>query len=109
VSHPLLELDAFGLVPKTWTGPFTRRRFGREGTAPLKDIVGALRETYCRAIGVEYMHLQDPEERIWLQEQMEPSRNRPELTAPTGTASSTRNSLLRRRCSSSSSTRNTSA
>ena len=47
--------------------------------APLKEIIQALKETYCRAIGVEYMHLQDPEERDWLKERMEPVRNRPEI------------------------------
>ncbi len=81
VSHPLLELAAFGLSPEDLERPFVTRRFGREGTAPLKEIVAGLRETYCRAIGVEYMHLQDPEERQWLQDQMEPLRNQPPLTS----------------------------
>ena len=79
VSHPLLELDAFGLSSEDLEQPFVTRRFGREGTAPLKEIVAGLQETYCRAIGVEYMHLQDPEERQWLQDQMEPIRNQPQL------------------------------
>src|SRR5208283_1786527 len=39
-----------------------------------------LRDTYCRSIGAEYMHLQDPDERLWLQERMEPSRNKPGLS-----------------------------
>src|SRR5262249_33655425 len=39
----------------------------------------ALRETYCRTIGVEYMHIQDTRIRRWLQERMEPRRNQPNL------------------------------
>ena len=78
-DHPLLELTGFELaeddlernffVPRTW---------GAE-QMPLSEIIQALRETYCRSIGVEYMHLQDPGERRWLEERMEPSRNQPDL------------------------------
>jgi len=42
-------------------------------------LLTALRETYCRTIGVEYMHIQDVEVRRWLQARMEPRRNRPKL------------------------------
>ena len=48
---------------------------------PLRDILAALRETYSRSIGVEFMHLQDPAERRWLIERMEPVRNAPALQA----------------------------
>ncbi|MEO6807863.1 MAG: 2-oxoglutarate dehydrogenase E1 component, partial [Isosphaeraceae bacterium] len=37
------------------------------------------RETYCRSVGVEYMHIQNPRVRRWLQERMEPNRNRPQF------------------------------
>ncbi len=37
----------------------------------LGDILGVLRDAYCRAIGVEYMHIADPEEKRWIQEQIE--------------------------------------
>ncbi|MGB5983774.1 MAG: 2-oxoglutarate dehydrogenase E1 component, partial [Desulfobacterales bacterium] len=52
-----------------------------QGALALGEILKALKETYCRKIGVEYMHLQDPGERAWLQERMEPIRNRPQLSA----------------------------
>src|SRR5437660_12644665 len=45
----------------------------------LRQLLAALRETYCRTIGVEYMHIQDRTIRSWLQERMEPRRNRPDL------------------------------
>ena len=40
----------------------------------LRDILGVLRDSYCRTIGVEYMHISDPEERAWIQQQMETPR-----------------------------------
>lgn len=80
-EHPLLSIDAFGLEIGHLNQPFYSRRFADGGQAPLKDIVRALKETYCRAIGVEYMHVQDPEERRWLQDRMEPVRNRAALSA----------------------------
>ena len=81
IEHPLLTLDAFGLTEEALDKPFFTRRFGERRMAPLKAIIAALKETYCRSIGVEYMHLQDPEERRWLQERMEPVRNRPQIGA----------------------------
>jgi 2-oxoglutarate dehydrogenase E1 component len=79
-DHPLLALSAFGLTTDDLETSFYTRSFATQGTsAALKDIVKTLKETYCRAIGVEYMHLQDPEERRWLQARMEPNRNRPDI------------------------------
>ena len=37
----------------------------------LRDILGVLRDSYCRTIGVEYMHMQDPDEREWMQSHIE--------------------------------------
>jgi multifunctional 2-oxoglutarate metabolism enzyme len=37
----------------------------------LGDILGVLRDAYCRTIGIEYMHIQDPVEKRWIQEQVE--------------------------------------
>ena len=37
----------------------------------LGDILGVLRDAYCRAIGVEYMHIAEPAEKRWIQEQVE--------------------------------------
>ncbi len=41
----------------------------------LREIIDRLRSTYCGSIGVEYMHIQDPTEKQWLQEYMEASTN----------------------------------
>ena len=45
----------------------------------LGELVEALRETYCGTMGVEFTGIRDSEQREWLEEQMEPTRNRPEL------------------------------
>ncbi len=43
----------------------------------LRHILDILHQTYCEKIGVEYMHIQNPEEKAWLQSKMEPVRNKP--------------------------------
>jgi 2-oxoglutarate dehydrogenase E1 component len=48
----------------------------------LRQLIAALEETYCRSIGVEYMHIQDAQVRHWLQQRMEPCRNVPEFARP---------------------------
>jgi len=48
-------------------------------TSKLRAILDTLRETYCGKIGPEYMHIQDPEQKRWLQERMEPGRNQTAL------------------------------
>ena len=78
-EHPLLSLDAFNLTTQDLDREFFTRRFATGGHAPLNKIIQALKETYCRSIGVEFMHLQDPAERRWLLNRMEPMRNRPAL------------------------------
>ena len=42
-----------------------------DGKMPLGEILHVLRNAYCRTVGVEYMHIQDPEEKQWIQEQVE--------------------------------------
>ncbi len=37
----------------------------------LGDLLGVLRDAYCRTVGVEYMHIQDPAEKRWMQERLE--------------------------------------
>ena len=80
IDHPLLSLDVFGLQTDDLQRSFSAPWFSKSGHAQLKEIIKALKETYCRSIGVEYMHLQDPDERRWLQERMEPTGNRTDLS-----------------------------
>jgi len=76
-EHPLLSLDAFGLDTDDLDSYFYTDEFSKTGGAKLKEILAWLRETYCHSIGVEYMHLQDPDERRWLRKRMEPVKNQP--------------------------------
>lgn len=78
-SHPLLEPGALGLGEADLDKEFHVPGLFGDAPATLREIIGGLRQTYCRSIGVEYMHLQDPEERRWLQQRMEPSRNTPDF------------------------------
>ncbi|MBI2355351.1 MAG: 2-oxoglutarate dehydrogenase E1 component [Deltaproteobacteria bacterium] len=75
LGHPLLELSAFGLDESDLDSVFTTRSFLKQ-RATLAEILATLRETYCREIGVEFMHIQEPAERQWLIDRMEPHRNR---------------------------------
>ena len=47
---------------------------------PLRELIGRLQATYCGTIGVEYLHIPDREQRLWLQERMEPTLNKPVLS-----------------------------
>ena len=81
VDHPLLNLEAFDLAPTDLDREFQAPHLAPPGQAPLREIIQALRETYCHSIGVEFMHLQDPDEKQWLLDRMEPTRNQPQLSA----------------------------
>ena len=57
----------------TSTASSSPAALGGERTArPLGDILGVLRDTYCGTIGIEYMHIQQPDEKRWIQQQVEP-------------------------------------
>lgn len=79
LRHPLLELSCFGLDEKDLDTLFACRRY-LKSVATLREILDVMNATYCREIGVEFMHIQDPTERQWLIDNMEPCCNRPELT-----------------------------
>ena len=49
-------------------------------TAILREILDILQKTYCEKIGIEYMHIQNSEEKTWLQNKMEPVKNKPEFS-----------------------------
>jgi 2-oxoglutarate dehydrogenase E1 component len=82
-DHPLLNLAALRFSADDLNREFYTRRFSTSGRAPLREIVAALKETYCHSIGVEFMHLQDPAERNWLLDRMEPVRNQSNLDPST--------------------------
>ncbi len=80
--NPDLLLEAFGLAEADLDRVFdTGDVAGAPRRATLRDILAVLRDTYCRSIGVEFLHIQDARMRDWLKRQMEPVRNRPLLPA----------------------------
>ncbi len=78
-DHPQLSLAEFDLEEADLDRTFRSNRFIRE-TATLREIIKVMRDTYCRSIGAEFMHIQDPDERQWLKDRMELCSNRPQLT-----------------------------
>jgi 2-oxoglutarate dehydrogenase E1 component len=82
-EHPFLTLSAFNLTPEDLDLTFYAKGFFKAEKAPLGDIIKRLKATYCRSIGVEFMHLQDPNERRWLKDRMEPVQNRPDTDRET--------------------------
>ena len=73
------ELDPSGYNLTIWDldRHFITGGFGNLNTATLRDILNTLEKTYCDKIGVEYMHIQNPAEKSWLQNKMEPVKNTP--------------------------------
>jgi 2-oxoglutarate dehydrogenase E1 component len=68
-----IALDRFDLGPADLDRPVR----GADGAhRPLREQVARLEETYCRSLGVELLHLHDPELRGWLEEKMERTANR---------------------------------
>lgn len=82
-SHPFLELGRFGLTANDLEKSFNAGKLLGLGTAKLRDIVAVLRETYCASVGVEFIHIHNPEERDWIQSRMETSRNKTALDPET--------------------------
>ncbi|NMA78231.1 MAG: multifunctional oxoglutarate decarboxylase/oxoglutarate dehydrogenase thiamine pyrophosphate-binding subunit/dihydrolipoyllysine-residue succinyltransferase subunit, partial [Actinomycetales bacterium] len=73
-THPDLDVETYGLTLWDLDRTFPTRGLGDKDHLPLRDILGLLRDAYCRTIGVEYMHISDPEERAWIQQKMETPR-----------------------------------
>jgi 2-oxoglutarate dehydrogenase E1 component len=79
LDHPMLCLSSFGLDESDLDTRFITKRFMKY-QATLREILSVMKETYCREIGVEFMHIQDPDERQWLIDRMEPCLNRTAFT-----------------------------
>ncbi len=69
--HPDLDVVTHGLTLWDLDREFATGGFGGKKFMKLRDILGILRNSYCRTIGVEYMYIEKPEERAWIQEHVE--------------------------------------
>lgn len=76
-SHPDLEIASHGLTFWDLDREFVVGGFAGKRTALLREVLGVLRDSYCRTVGVEYMHIQDPEQRTWFQERLEQPYQKP--------------------------------
>ena len=70
-SHPDLDVVTHGLTLWDLDREFATGGFGGKTFMKLRKILGILRDSYCRSVGVEYMYIEDPVERIWIQERVE--------------------------------------
>jgi 2-oxoglutarate dehydrogenase E1 component len=70
-SHPDLDVVTHGLTLWDLDREFATGGFGGERFMTLRKILGILRDAYCRSVGVEYMYIQNREEREWIQNRVE--------------------------------------
>ena len=70
-THPDLDVLSHGLSLWDLDRSFRTAGFGGKQKAPFREILRILRDSYCRTVGVEYMHIQDPAQRKWFQEKLE--------------------------------------
>jgi multifunctional 2-oxoglutarate metabolism enzyme len=70
-KHPDLDINQHGLTLWDLEREFATGGFGGKPRMMLREILGVLRDSYCRTVGIEYMHIQNPEERAWIQARVE--------------------------------------
>ncbi len=70
-SHPDLDINQHGLTLWDLEREFPTGGFGAKPMMAFRNILGLLRESYCRTIGFEYMHIADPLQRRWFQAKIE--------------------------------------
>ena len=80
---PELEPAFYDLSESDMDIPFSAANtyFSRAENMTLREIMQALRETYCGSVGAEFMHCTDPTEKRWWQERLESARSKPSFTA----------------------------
>ena len=78
--HPELDPLTYGFTDADMDRPiFINFVLGLE-VATLNEILSLVKDTYCNTIGVEFMHIQNPEQKAWIQERIEGIRNQTTFT-----------------------------
>ncbi|MEU5140319.1 multifunctional oxoglutarate decarboxylase/oxoglutarate dehydrogenase thiamine pyrophosphate-binding subunit/dihydrolipoyllysine-residue succinyltransferase subunit [Streptomyces sp. NPDC021139] len=77
-KHPDLDITEHGLTLWDLEREFAVGGFAGKSLMKLRDILGVLRDSYCRTTGIEFMHIQDPKQRKWIQDRIERSHTKPE-------------------------------
>ena len=75
--HPDLDIRNYGLSLWDLDRTFKTGGFGGRVKAKFRNMLGILRDTYCRTVGIEYMHIADPTERKWFQDTLEQPYRKP--------------------------------
>uniref|UniRef100_UPI0018E4F2D2 multifunctional oxoglutarate decarboxylase/oxoglutarate dehydrogenase thiamine pyrophosphate-binding subunit/dihydrolipoyllysine-residue succinyltransferase subunit n=1 Tax=Streptomyces triticisoli TaxID=2182797 RepID=UPI0018E4F2D2 len=70
-KHPDLDITEHGLTLWDLERDFAVGGFAGKTLMKLRDILGVLRDSYCRTVGIEFMHIQDPKQRKWIQDRVE--------------------------------------
>jgi 2-oxoglutarate decarboxylase len=78
VTHGLTLWDLDREFPTGEFGSAERGRGGGKQLMKLREVLGVLRDSYCRTVGIEYMHIQDPDQRTWIQERVERHHSSPD-------------------------------
>jgi 2-oxoglutarate dehydrogenase E1 component len=73
---PELDSEYYGFTPQDMDRPFSTATIRGPDVLTLRDVINRLRNTYCRSIAVQYMHIDDLNIRQWLQDRMEGTENR---------------------------------
>jgi 2-oxoglutarate dehydrogenase E1 component len=76
-THPDLDITRHGLTLWDLDREFPVDGFAGTKLMKLRDILGVLRDAYCRRVGVEYMHITDPAQRQWIQQRIEIKHGQP--------------------------------
>ncbi len=77
-KHPDLDVTEHGLTLWDLEREFAVGGFAGKSLMRLRDILGVLRDSYCRTVGIEFMHIQDPKQRKWIQDRVERGHSKPE-------------------------------
>lgn len=76
-KHADLDVRTHGLTLWDLDREWPTGGFGGKPSLKFRTILGVLRDAYCRTTGIEYMHIQDPEERQWFQDELEHPYSKP--------------------------------
>ena len=82
-THPELDRSSTASRSGTSTASSSAAACAASRQAKLRDILDTLRETYCGKLAPEYMYIQETVQKRWLQDRMEPTRNKQPLDGAT--------------------------
>ena len=80
--EPTLDIENFGLTKEDLGKKFNSAlEVGMPAAATLQEIIRHLQSIYCDSIGIEYMHIQNVEEKKWIREFLQSNENHASLNA----------------------------